>query len=129
MKRLEIIKVIAIILFVLAMVLGLTIGAFYLGRSLLNKKTMTYTMSEVMEHSTKEDCYLIVDNKVYNPNLDWTAVHPGGSEVFDEYCGTDITPLFVEESNGDDFSEVRLGTHSKMAMVILELFYIGDIRE
>ncbi|MBA0556322.1 hypothetical protein Golob_026432 [Gossypium lobatum] len=42
--------------------------------------TKLYTMEEASQHNTKDDCWVVIDGKVYDvtPYLD---EHPGGDDV------------------------------------------------
>jgi len=76
------------------------------------------TREELQNHNTKEDCWLLIDGKVYNvSNFD---KHPGGEAVY-EGCGTDSTDLFETRPMGS-------GTpHSEKARGYMVNYYIGDI--
>ncbi|XP_074263441.1 cytochrome b5-like [Silene latifolia] len=69
---------------------------------------------EVAKHNTKNDCWLIINDKVYDitPFLD---DHPGGDDVLLTSTGKDAT---------DDFEDVG---HSENARNMLKDYYVGDI--
>ena len=50
------------------------------------KQLKTITRAEVKEHSSEDDCWVIIANKVYDvtPFLD---EHPGGPEIITESAG------------------------------------------
>ncbi|CAR65620.1 DEHA2D05522p [Debaryomyces hansenii CBS767] len=48
---------------------------------------------EVQKHNTKEDCWVIIHNKVYDVS-DFVDEHPGGSAVILKYAGKNATKAF-----------------------------------
>lgn len=59
--------------------------------------TQTYTAEEVIEHSTESDCWLIIDNRVYDVT-EFISKHPGGAERIITYCGKDATTAFATQA-------------------------------
>lgn len=54
------------------------------------------TQSQVLEHTTLDDCWANVDGIVYDLS-DYGASHPGGREDIAALCGTDATATFSAE--------------------------------
>ncbi len=54
------------------------------------------TQSQVLEHTTLDDCWASVDGIVYDLS-DYGASHPGGKENIAALCGTDATATFSAE--------------------------------
>lgn len=54
-----------------------------------------FTLEEVSKHNTKEDCYIIIDNNVYDMSK---FDHPGGKIIFN-YAGKDASKIFHEMHN------------------------------
>ncbi|CAF1119601.1 unnamed protein product, partial [Didymodactylos carnosus] len=75
--------------------------------------TKFFTMNEVSTHNTNQDCWIIIDNKVYNPTP-FLSEHPGGGDSITLNGGTDCS---------DEFNAI----HSKKAHQMLEKYYIGDL--
>ncbi|KAF5746324.1 cytochrome b5 [Tripterygium wilfordii] len=73
-----------------------------------------FVLSEVAEHNTSKDCWLVIDGKVYDVTK-FMEDHPGGDEVLLSATGKDAT---------DDFEDVG---HSSTAKAMMDEFYIGDI--
>ncbi len=79
--------------------------------------TKTYTLSEVSQHSSAGDCWMIVSDKVYDVS-DYISSHPGGNSMVSG-CGIDATSLYDTTGNkGKD--------HSPNADSQLSGYYIGD---
>jgi cytochrome b involved in lipid metabolism len=62
--------------------------------------TGTYTLSEVAEHHTREDCWTAIEGKVYDLTS-YMKQHPGGAGTLAWLCGIDGTKLF-ESQHGDE---------------------------
>ncbi|KAJ4733660.1 Cytochrome b5 [Rhynchospora pubera] len=73
-----------------------------------------YTLSEVSEHNTNKDCWLIINGKVYDVTK-FLEDHPGGDDVLISSSGKDAT---------DDFEDVG---HSTTARAMMDEYYVGDI--
>lgn len=83
--------------------------------------TVTYTLSEVSQHDTAEDCWMVLDGKVYDftPFIS-QGIHPGGAAIL-EGCGKDGTDLFETRPMGS-------GTpHSQGARDLHPQYLIGDL--
>jgi len=76
----------------------------------------TFTVAEVAQHNKATDCWIIIDNKVYDVTK-FLAKHPGGSKVVLKLAGKDATKDFKLLHNPE-----VLAKHGP------EL-YIGDIGE
>jgi cytochrome b5 len=80
--------------------------------------TQKYTLEEVNKHNTENDCWIIIDNKVYNVTS-FIANHPGGPEIILENAGKDITEKMPEVSaHQNHWSEI---------LEYLAGMYIGDL--
>ena len=49
-----------------------------------------YTRQEVSSHKKGDDCWIIVNGKVYNVTS-WLNKHPGGRRILQHYGGEDAT--------------------------------------
>ncbi len=75
-----------------------------------------YTKDKVALHNNEKDCWIIIENKVYNIT-DYLDKHRGGKNLLLHYGGKDATKEFYDLN------------HTKKAQKILENYYIGDIEE
>ncbi|MCJ1329075.1 hypothetical protein MMC10_005752 [Thelotrema lepadinum] len=80
------------------------------------EKELTY--SEVAEHKTKKDLYMVVHDKVYNAT-EFCDEHPGGEEVLLDVAGQDATDAFEDVGHSDEAREIldglRVGTLKRSA--------------
>lgn len=80
--------------------------------------TSSVATAEVAKHATKNDCWIIVSNKVYSVTS-YIPMHPGGQEAIVNLCGKDATIMF--ETKGGN------GRHSSGAHATLGNFLVGDL--
>lgn len=80
----------------------------------------TYTTSEVATHNTAKDCWLIIDQKVYNITS-YFGQHPGGNETMTPYCGKEATKAFETKDKS------RAQDHSNRAWSMLDPYFVGDL--
>ncbi|KAH6804088.1 cytochrome B5 isoform E [Perilla frutescens var. frutescens] len=73
-----------------------------------------HVFEEVVKHNKLEDCWIIVNGKVYDVTP-FMEEHPGGDEVILSSTGKDATT---------DYEEVG---HSDSAQKMMDKYYIGDI--
>lgn len=71
------------------------------------------TKSEVAKHSIKNDCYIIVNNKVYNISS-YFGSHPGGDSIMLSNCGKETSVVFS-------------AIHSNSAWDLLSKYLIGNL--
>ena len=78
-----------------------------------------YTMEEVAQHSTHEDCWFVINDRVYDVST-YSPRHPGGDTIY-EGCGKDATELFYTRPMGS-------GTpHSEKAQNYMQNLEIGTL--
>jgi cytochrome b involved in lipid metabolism len=80
--------------------------------------TTVLTPQEVVKHNNSNDCWIIIENKVYSAT-DFLSRHPGGGSLITTYCGGDATQPFLTKDGR--------GNHSVEASRLLGLLYLGDI--
>jgi cytochrome b involved in lipid metabolism len=86
------------------------------------EQTQTYTLEDVSQHATQEDCWFVINGSVYDVT-EYIAggKHPGGEAIL-KGCGKDATELFTTRPMGS-------GTdHSEKAYGFLENFKIGILQ-
>lgn len=81
--------------------------------SIPTNSTPALTRSEVAKHTSQNDCYLIINNKVYNVSS-FFGSHPGGNERILEYCGKEATGIFAS-------------IHSNYAWDLLSGYFAGNL--
>lgn len=74
--------------------------------------------SEVAKHNVKDDCFMIVNDKVYNVTT-YIDQHPGGPQKILPYCGKDGTEAFSTQGGR--------GSHSPSANDMLSTLFVGDL--
>ncbi|MDQ7814409.1 MAG: cytochrome b5-like heme/steroid binding domain-containing protein [Patescibacteria group bacterium] len=74
----------------------------------------TFTLDDVAKHTTAEDCWFVVDGKVYDVTKT-VENHPGGPAIL-KGCGKDATEMF---------SAVK--KHGEKALGFLETLQIGEL--
>jgi L-lactate dehydrogenase (cytochrome) len=69
----------------------------------------TYTLNDVKQHNQKNDCWIVIKNKVYDVT-EFLSEHPGGSGIILSVSGNDATEFFDElhrpeilEEYGNDY--------------------------
>lgn len=73
-----------------------------------------YTLLEVAAHSSAQDCWLVVDNRVFDvTQYVASGSHPGGATIL-QGCGQEATEMFNNQ-------------HTAKAKSMLPDFYIGDL--
>ncbi|CAG7723650.1 unnamed protein product [Allacma fusca] len=78
------------------------------------KRTTGIPMSEVAKHNTRSDCWMVIEDKVYDVTS-WIDKHPGGDLIL-SYAGLDATDVF------DAF-------HADSSYKILPAYCIGHVTE
>ncbi|KAJ5028788.1 flavoprotein [Bipolaris maydis] len=70
----------------------------------------SFTYSDVSEHNTKKDLYIVVHDKVYNASS-FVDEHPGGEEVLLDVGGQDSTEAFEDVGHSDEAREILEGLY------------------
>lgn len=65
----------------------------------------TFTAEEVAQHATRDDLWIIYNNKVYDVTQ-YLDEHPGGEEVILDCAGGDSTEPFDDIGHSDDAHEI-----------------------
>lgn len=84
----------------------------------VNSNTTSYTASEIATHNTATNCWLIINNNVYNVST-YLVQHPGGVSVVTPYCGKEATQAFNTQGGK--------GSHSNTAKNLLTTFQVGTL--
>ncbi|KAF8093317.1 hypothetical protein N665_0384s0004 [Sinapis alba] len=78
-------------------------------------KRKSYSKSEVAEHNKRDDCWIIIKDKVYDVTS-YVEEHPGGDAILD-HAGDDSTSGFFGPQ------------HATRVFDMIEDFYIGQLHE
>jgi cytochrome b involved in lipid metabolism len=77
-----------------------------------------YTLAQVQAHAIESDCWLIIDEKVYDVT-GFIMDHPGGANRIIPYCGQDASTAFATQGG--------IGFHSAVAKQLLQKLEIGEL--
>jgi len=83
--------------------------------TLTKNNTETLTVENIAKHSTPNDCYLIINNNVYNVST-YINFHPGGKRQITKRCGQEVTSIFAS-------------IHSNFAWDLLGKYKIGVLSD
>ncbi len=78
-----------------------------------------YTMQEVAAHNNENDCWMIINNNIYDVTT-YLAEHPGGNGIV-ALCGQDATAGFATKGNENE-------PHSEQAQQLKEAFLVGTLK-
>jgi cytochrome b involved in lipid metabolism len=59
-----------------------------------------YSLDKIKTHTTKESVWIIIDDYVFDVTT-YMSRHPGGSQLFLKYAGTDCTKQFNDTKHAD----------------------------
>ncbi|HHU37769.1 MAG TPA: cytochrome b5 domain-containing protein [Propionibacterium sp.] len=69
--------------------------------------TASWSLEEVAQHDSAEDCWAAVGDGVYDLTS-WVTLHPGGRQRILELCGTDATGRFMLQHERNPRSNAQL---------------------
>lgn len=78
----------------------------------------TLSAEVIGQHATSSDCWLLIDNGVYDVTS-YLRLHPGGRAIIIPYCGKDATAAFTTKAGQ--------GSHSSFAQSQLAAYAIGTL--
>ena len=79
----------------------------------------TYSLQEVAQHKTEQDCWMAIEGKVYDLSK-YLTLHPAGAGTMISWCGSDAEDGMHTKGIGDD--------HSPDAWKELNNFLIGTLK-
>jgi cytochrome b involved in lipid metabolism len=83
-------------------------------------KKSSFSMSDVAKHNNENDCWIVIDGKVYDVT-NYIDSHPGG-KVMANFCGQDGSLAFATKGKKNK-------PHKKEAYDVLKTLYIGDLSQ
>jgi len=88
--------------------------------SVPSSASVVLSVEEVAKHNTLNDCWMIIDSKVYD--LSSYTGHPGGTALYVPFCGKDASVAFhTKDNRGID--------HSQSAIALLSNFELGSLNQ
>ena len=85
-------------------------------------QSITLTAAVVATHNQANDCWMILNNKVYDLTS-FLGSHPGGTGSMLPYCGQDGSVAYQTK----DLTPAR--GHSSYANSLLDNYYLGDLNQ
>eukprot|EP01080_Neovahlkampfia_damariscottae_P006396 gene6396-10403_t len=79
------------------------------------RQNKVYNAKEVEKHNIKEDCFVIIHNKVYDVS-EFLDEHPGGANLILKTGGQDVTQAF------------EATVHSQRARKLLRKYFVGELK-
>ena len=89
--------------------------------------TDSYTLAEVATHKSADDCWTVINDKVYDLT-DYIEEHNGGS-VITQACGIDGSSLFNQRETSSGQSVGSGSPHSSSAQSELEDLEVGTLKK
>ena len=86
-----------------------------------SQNVTTYTMTEIVKHSSESNCWLLINNIVYDVTK-FISDHPGGVAQIIPYCGKEATKAFDTQGG-------RGRPHSPTADEMLKDYFIGNLSQ
>ncbi len=80
----------------------------------------TYTLEEVAEHDSLDDCWMAIEGKVYDFS-NYIPEHPTPPSVMKPWCGEEATEGMRTKGYGRD--------HSPAAWEMMEDYLVGRLKE
>jgi cytochrome b involved in lipid metabolism len=85
------------------------------------KQTVILSTEMVAKHSSKQDCWQIINGKVYN-FTNYMDQHPAGSETIIPYCGKEASGAFSTKGG-------QGSNHSDFAWKLLAKYFVGNLNQ
>lgn len=89
------------------------------GTSNTTGKQQYMNASIVAQHKVSTDCWLIINNKVYDVS-EYIPYHPGGQNSIIDNCGNESTKLFTSDSGSGH-------NHSSSASALLGNYFVANM--
>lgn len=80
----------------------------------------TLSLTEIAKHNKSSDCWLLINNKVYNVSS-YISAHPGGAGTIISSCGKESTQLYNTKGGNNP--------HSSNANNMLAAYYVGNLNQ
>ena len=83
--------------------------------------SVALTTEEVSKHNSLSDCWMIINNKVYELTP-YVNSHPGGNAGLSQGCGKDATAVYNTKGG-------KKSGHSSVANSLLDVYFIGNLNQ
>jgi fatty acid desaturase len=93
-----------------------------------NIRIKKYSKAEVLKHNKKDDCWIIIDNSVFDIT-DFLSKHPGGSDILMSRAGEDATTYFITKHGLDNNIKERLNKFKVGELYEDEKINVKDLDE
>jgi len=80
----------------------------------------TFTLDDVAEHDTLDDCWMAIEDKVYD-FTEYIPEHPTPTRIMEVWCGREATEGMRTKGIGRD--------HSAAAWAMMEPYLVGRLAE
>ncbi len=90
-------------------------------------KSIILNMEEISKHNRQNDCWLLIDGKVYDITS-YFGSHPGGDSTMSLTCGIDATAAYATRDPAAKKSSGNV-KHSADAKNMLNDYYLGDLNQ
>lgn len=99
---------------------GILTVAFIMSAGTVQAGSLSLTPSDVATHNTRQDCWMVIENKVYDVT-DYLLKHPAPQLPLADYCGKDATEGWRTKG--------KIGKpHSKKAEILLKSMLKGLLK-
>lgn len=75
-----------------------------------------YPLAQVAQHSTPEDCWMVISGKVYDLSA-YLPEHPSRPDIIEPWCGKEASEAYRTKTRGR--------RHSEEADLLLDTYLIG----
>jgi cytochrome b involved in lipid metabolism len=90
-------------------------------------KNIILNMEEISKHNNQNNCWLLIDGKVYDITS-YFGSHPGGNSTMSPTCGVDATAAYATRDPNAKKSSGNV-KHSADARNMLNDYYLGNLNQ
>lgn len=80
-----------------------------------------YTLRDVAKHSLSQDCWMVIDKKVYDVSS-YSIEHESKQDYdYSKFCGKDASSAWLDKDGKNE-------AHKRKSNLLLKKFLIGDLK-